>query len=115
MSIRWFAFSDDGTNALRCASCGEMVDLGEPTADHHLRLCPACRVGCVFLNWKERTVQIVISTAPSQLRRAIEWAQRDLDELDYVELLCALEELHDSLLRQEIERSVSNSPLDANS
>lgn len=92
----WFAYGPAGATALRCAACGTAIDLQFP-ADHHLCVCPACGVECAFLNWKDRLVQIVIDRAPRPLGEGLRWAQRHLDELEYVELLYGLEEIADAL------------------
>jgi hypothetical protein len=82
---------------LRCAECRNEFDLGFPAADHHSRVCPVCGVESVFLAWKGRTLQIVMKNAPRALAETIRWSQQHLDELEYVEMLCALEELADTL------------------
>jgi hypothetical protein len=92
----WFALSPSDSTALRCAACANEVDLGS-TADHHPRVCPACGVESAFLNWKGRTVQIVMRSAPRTLAEAIRWSQQNLDELEYAELLCAFEEIADAV------------------
>src|SRR5437588_12617466 len=93
----WFASTSSGGTALRCAACGQEIDLRFPTADHHPRVCPACGVECAFLNWRGRTIQVVMDKAPQPLVEGIRWAQGQLDELEYGELLCALEEVVDAL------------------
>jgi hypothetical protein len=92
----WFSFSAPDSTVLRCAACGQEVDLG-PAADHHPRYCPNCRVESVFLNWKGWIVQIVPSKAPPALVAVLRWGQQHLDELEYVEFICALEEIADSI------------------
>lgn len=92
----WFSFSSPDRTALRCAACGQEVDLG-PAADHHPRYCPKCRVESAFLNWKGRTVQIVPNNAPPAFVAVLRWGQQHLDELEYVEFVCALEEIADSI------------------
>jgi len=47
-------------------------------------------------------MQIVPSEAPHPLAEVIHWAQRHLDELEYVELLCALEEIAEALRREPV-------------
>ena len=89
----WFSFGPPAGTALRCAECGNEIDLGLPAADHHPRVCPVCGAESTFLTWKGRAVQIVMKSAPPVLVAAIRWAQKQLDELEFVELLCALEEL----------------------
>jgi hypothetical protein len=54
-------------------------------------------VECVFLDWKGHAVQIVTERAPRALAEAIRWAQKHFDELEYVEFLCALEEMAGAL------------------
>jgi hypothetical protein len=93
----WYAVSAPGGTTLRCAECKNDIDLGQPEVDHHPRVCPACGVESAFLNWKDRTIQIVLKNAPHAFAEAIRWSQRHLDELEYVELLCAFEEIADAL------------------
>jgi hypothetical protein len=99
-SSPWYAFTADGGTTLRCAHCGEFIDLGGPALDHHPRVCPKCGVQCVYLNWKGRTLQIVLSDAPAVLTRAIRLAQQHFDELESVELIVVLEQLMDDLYGQ---------------
>lgn len=93
----WYAISSDKSTVLRCAFCKNEFDLGFTPLDHHPGVCPVCGVECVYLNWKGRIVQIIIKNAPPVLVQAVRWAQAHLDELEYVELVCALEELSDAM------------------
>jgi hypothetical protein len=95
----WFSLSTDRGTSLRCAECGNSFDLGGPSADHHPAVCPVCGVECVYLDWKGRIIQIVLKNAPSVLVQAIRIMQDRFDELEYVELIVALEELADALSR----------------
>jgi len=96
---RWFSLSDTGSTTLRCAECGNPFDLGGSSADHHPAVCPVCGIECVYLDWKERIIQIVLKNAPPVLATAIKLMQDRFDELEYVELLVALEELADALYK----------------
>src|SRR5262245_40416338 len=96
----WYAVSAPNGTTLRCAECKNEFDLGFPGADHHPGVCPACGVESAFLMWKDRTVQIVMKNAPCALARAIRWSQQHLDELEYVELMCAVEEIADTLSKE---------------
>jgi hypothetical protein len=89
----WHAISAPNERALRCASCGGEFDAGALLGDHHPRVCPVCGVECLVLDWKRLCVQIVVNDAPPVLTRAIRWAQKELDELEFTELLCTLEDL----------------------
>jgi hypothetical protein len=93
VSQTWFACSLAGATTLRCAACKSDIDLQFPAADHHPRVCPACGVECAFLDWQGRIIQVVTDRAPPAFAEGVRWAQRQLDELEFVELLCALEEI----------------------
>ena len=82
---------------MRCAECGNSFDLGGPSADHHPAVCPVCGVECAYLDWKGRIIQLVLKNAHPVLAEAIRVMQDRFDELEYVELMVALEELADAL------------------
>jgi hypothetical protein len=68
--------------------------MGHACADHHPSTCPSCRI--VSLHWSAshgRNITIIPTAAPAAVRRLIEWAQDNLDELEAVEVWIALEEL----------------------
>lgn len=95
--LAWYAYSLPDSTTLCCACCANEIDLQFPTADHHPRVCPACGIVCAFLNWKSRIIQIVTNDAPRPLAELMHWVQKHLDELEYVELLCALEEMAEAM------------------
>jgi hypothetical protein len=51
----------------------------------------------MFLAWKNRTLQIVPKNAPASFAAVIRWGQQQLDELEFDELFCALEEMADAI------------------
>ena len=102
--MTWFSFSHTASTNLTCAVCGQEIELG-PDADHHPRDCPKCGVESAFLAWKDRNVQIVPSHAPSAVVAILRLAQRHFDELDYVEFVCALEEIADAMSESPIQAS----------
>jgi hypothetical protein len=93
----WFSLSAAGGTVMRCAECGNSFDLGGPSADHHPAVCPVCGVECAYLDWKGRIIQLVLKNAHPVLAEAIRVMQDRFDELEYVELMVALEELADAL------------------
>ena len=96
----WFSLSAEGGTVLRCAECGNSFDLEAPGLDHHPRVCPVCGVECVYLDSKGRIVQLVLKNAHPVLAEAIRIIQDRFDEVEYVELVVALEELADALGKQ---------------
>jgi hypothetical protein len=99
---RWFALGAEGEAALRCAACGTRIHLEAPSLDHHPRVCPACGAECIFVSLKGRLAQVVLAKAPPALAEVIRFAQQRLDELDFVELLVALEELADAVCTSKV-------------
>ena len=95
----WFSLSAVGGTVLRCAECGVSFDLEGPCLDHHSGVCPACGIECVFLDSRRRIIQIVLRNAPAVLVESIRFMQDRFDELEYVELLVAIEELGEALAK----------------
>jgi hypothetical protein len=93
----WFAWGSEGTTRLRCAVCQTNIDLESAPADHHPRVCPACGVGCLFIDWRGRPLQLVTDRAPQPVADAARWAQKQFDELEFVEFLCGLEQIAGAL------------------
>jgi hypothetical protein len=89
----WFAFGSEGTT--RCAVCGACIDPEAFGLDHHPRTCPSCGVSCLLVLWKGRPAQLIPERAPEPIAELLRFAQQRFDELEFVELLCALEELAD--------------------
>jgi hypothetical protein len=98
-TTRWFTLSAEGGTVLRCAECGNSFDLETPTLDHHPRVCPVCGVECVYLDAGGRTIQVILKNTPPVLAEVIKILQDRFDELEYVELIVALEELADALYK----------------
>jgi hypothetical protein len=86
--MAWFSCGD--SKGVSCCGCGKRIEL-EPFIDHHDRVCPHCHVTCVFL-LSARWTQIVAAEAPLSVKAFVEWSQRNLDELEFCELLVFLEE-----------------------
>jgi RNA polymerase subunit RPABC4/transcription elongation factor Spt4 len=86
----WLAVGSQGRHALACAKCGREIDLGLPSLDHHSAACPSCGVESVFFTWDDVLVQVVLETAPEELVRTLRWAQENLDEVEFLTLLCNL-------------------------
>src|SRR5262245_63317028 len=107
----WFSLSADGGTVLSCAECGNSFDLEAPSLDHHPRVCPVCGVECVYLNSKRRIIQIVLKNAPPVLTEAIKIMQDRFDELEYVELIVALEELADAMSKDRKSTRLNSSHL----
>lgn len=82
----WFsATSAFGIDAnFLCASCQEHIDIGRPSCDHHPQICPACGIACLYISGTATNFQILPELAP---------APQNLDEIEFVELMVALEEL----------------------
>jgi hypothetical protein len=71
-------------------------------SDHHPSWCPECGVECAFIGWKERIIMFVPKNAPGRFSEAMKWFQQEFDELDFVEFVCALEELAYAMQGHEI-------------
>ena len=91
--LSWYAVNHAKGNVFVCASCRNSIDLEFASIDHNPRVCPACGIECLFWSAGNSNIQILPALAPPALRSAIEWAQTNLDELEFIELWVAIEEL----------------------
>lgn len=76
---------------MTCCRCNRRMEL-EPEFDHHDRICHHCGVTCVFLRWDKWT-QVVAADAPHHAKAFIAWSQRNLGEVEFVELMGFLEDV----------------------
>ncbi len=72
--------------------------VGLETLDHHSGICPSCNIECIWFSFKEgKTLQIIPKYAPKEFLSFIEWSQRELDELEFLELIVSFEEIANAL------------------
>lgn len=74
-----------------CCRCEKRVE-SILFSDHRGGICPHCGTTCVFLRW-DRWTQIVPADAPHAVKAFIEWSQRELDELDFMDLMVFLDDV----------------------
>ena len=89
-ATHWFSVSTDRT--VQCPACDRTFEIG-PRIDHHPGSCPVCGIDCVFLNWRGRLVMMLPGRSPQVVGQLLRWMQKNLDELEYAELIVALDEV----------------------
>ncbi|MCO7224810.1 hypothetical protein [Pleionea sp. CnH1-48] len=91
---KWFSIESE--DKLSCCNCGDVFPKNIGGLDHHPSICTKCGIECVLFEWS-KLVQIHTQAAPSPIRRFILWAQHELDELEFIELLSSFEELGEEI------------------
>jgi hypothetical protein len=78
---------------IKCRNCGkEQHDV--QAMDHHSTTCPSCKIECIWYDMGEgKVLQVIPSLASLEFRMFIEWSQKELDELEFLELIVTFEEL----------------------
>ena len=78
---------------IKCSNCNKKQhDI--QTMDYHPMICPECQIECIWFDLgNEKVLQIIPSFAPKEFRMFIQWSQKELDELEFIELIVAFEEL----------------------
>ena len=76
---------------LQCPSCGAALGEFLLACDHHPIPCSACNETLVVLSTTTRTIAIALNKAPMELRFFFQWADRALDELEFISLMVALD------------------------
>lgn len=89
----WFNRSDGRETSIKCVACGENFCMEVASLDHHPSVCPKCGVECLLFSFPDFHLQIVPDQAPEPLGRTIRWMQENLDELDFVEVTVALQQI----------------------
>ena len=90
----WFTVGDE--KGFNCCNCNEFIVLSGGGLDHHPSCCPECGVACLILEWN-KWLQVVVKDAPLQFQSFVCWAQKELDELEFIELLSNLEEIAEKI------------------
>ncbi|MEE4001908.1 hypothetical protein V1T75_16340 [Tenacibaculum sp. FZY0031] len=80
-----------------CGNCEKSFDeLG--SLDHHSSYCPNCNIECIWFYFEEdKTLQVIPKYAPKEFVLFLRWAQKELDELEFLELIVSFEEIAKSL------------------
>jgi len=89
----WISVASASDHTVTCAGCQERIRLTVPPYDHHPSHCPFCHAECIYFEFQDRLVQLVIERAPSTLVRLIRILQRDFNELEFIELIVGFEEI----------------------
>ncbi len=84
---QWYSVSPADSSQLRCGNCQRVIDMSIPSLDHHPCWCPACGVECLLYTPSNSHLQILVQQAPAEVQMAIRWAQEELDEVEFLELL----------------------------
>lgn len=96
-NANWYSVSSYDSLTIVCANCETEIDLPTSFLDHHSNHCLICNAEYVFLDWKNKKIQIVLQNAPKVLIRVIQYLQTNYDELEYIELLACLDEMTNSI------------------
>lgn len=89
----WISVGSVHNHTVPCASCHERITLTVPPCNHHPSYCPFCHAECIYFEFQDRLVQLMIASAPVTLVRLIRILQRDFDELEFIELIVGFGEI----------------------
>ncbi|MEK8019923.1 MAG: hypothetical protein VSS75_023880 [Candidatus Parabeggiatoa sp.] len=91
--MNWFSYCSLEHSVIRCAACQFNIPVEMVSLDHHPRWCPSCHAECFLFVLDDRYLQIIIEKAPLDVQKAIRWAQKNLDEIEFVNLIASLEDI----------------------
>lgn len=91
MDYNWYSLGN--YKSTQCSNCNTKINDAH-AVDHHVGICPACKIKCIWYDMgNNKVLQIIPQYAPTEFKRFIEWTQSELDELEVVELISSFEEL----------------------
>ena len=79
----------DNEKAVDCLECGSSIQ-SFPSVDHHPRVCPACGAEIFVISTMDRNILIDMKKVSDEVKRFIRWAQTDLSEFEFVQLVLTL-------------------------
>ncbi len=91
--MNWFSYCSLEHSVIRCAACKFNIPVEVVSLDHHPRWCPSCHAECFLFALDDGYLQIIIEQAPLEVQKAIRWAQKNLDEIEFVNLISSLGEI----------------------
>ncbi|GAA3518927.1 hypothetical protein GCM10022393_36330 [Aquimarina addita] len=95
MKKKWYQIGILDKNL--CSNCNSEFQ-GLQTLDHHSQICPSCKIECIWFSFKnEKTLQIIPEFAPKEFQTFIKWAQKEFDEIEFLELILSFEEIAEAL------------------
>ena len=91
----WFTLGS--YESIKCLNCGT-VHSDIASLDHHSGICPNCNIECIWFDLGNgKQIQVIPEFAPNPMREFIWWAQKELGELEFLELIVSLEEINSKL------------------
>ena len=87
----WRTVAPMDAAAIACPRCTALCTTSVPFMDHHPRVCTSCGVESFLFTMSEFHLWVATASAPPVVQRFTRWAQAELDELEFVELIVELE------------------------
>jgi hypothetical protein len=77
------------STSISCPRCARQLPVAVPHVNHRSITCAGCGAACLVLS----RFALDIDRSPLELKRFIQWSQKELDELEFLTLLAFLSEL----------------------
>ena len=100
MQKQWYSIGN--YNQIECGNCNK-IQGNVVSMDHHSGECPDCKIECIWYDLGNgKGIQIISSNAPIEIQSFIKWSQKELDELEFLNLIIAFETLGNEVNTQNI-------------
>jgi hypothetical protein len=94
--MRWHRISIEASRKLECPNCDCLLDRLLPSLDHHPILCPECKSNLFIYSIRNKNLVLDVERCPVELKKIIAWIQSNYDEVEFLSLLVAIEEIFDN-------------------
>ena len=91
--MSWFRTSPIRSSDIQCPRCECTVVGCLPSGDHHLSSCPHCEAKLIVFSMTAKNVAIDVDRSPREIQSVFQWMQQHFDELEFVSVITAVEEL----------------------
>ena len=96
--MSWFTLASRESEHGPCPRCGQPLSNEVPSLDHHLFECMHCSARIFRWSFDRQDLRISVDDAPTTVKQFLFWANEALDELEFVELVVAFEEMFESYI-----------------
>jgi hypothetical protein len=95
IDMNWFRTSPNRSEDIQCPRCERTVVGCLPSGDHRPSSCPHCKALLIVFSMTAKNVAIDLDRSPRELQAVLNWMQTHFDELEFISLITAVEDLCD--------------------
>ena len=107
--MSWIELAPIGAEHILCPRCGQRTSTEVPFIDHHISECTSCSARTFWWSFGQHHVRVSVDDAHPSFKHFLLWANEELDEVEFLELMVVFEEIFEPTSHGEIAEKLSSS------